>query len=69
MVKIALIKKDGTWEEMHLRIKVNKYSTVGFPTIHEYLRKKKFLTESGEYPEGVIGVSILPLKWDKACKS
>lgn len=68
MVKIALIKKDGTWEEKKLRIKVDHYHQVNFPEIWEYLADHKLLTETRELPEGVISIAILPLKWDKKNK-
>jgi len=64
MVRIALIKDDGTWEEKKLRIKVDYFHRANFPEIWEYLAKHKFLTESREFPDGIISLAILPLKWD-----
>jgi hypothetical protein len=68
MIRIALIKEDGTWEEKKLRIKVSYFQNESYPQIWEYLADHKFLTESRKLPEGIIRIAILPLKWDSKKK-
>jgi homogentisate 1,2-dioxygenase len=65
MVKIALVKNDGTWEEKKLRIKVDYFHRASMSEILRYLEDHKYLTETREFPEGIISIAILPLNWSK----
>jgi hypothetical protein len=66
MIKIALIKDDGTWEEKKLRITRVRFSDSVFKVL-SHLRDIGIIVD-GEYPEGVVEVAILPDNWNKKKK-
>jgi hypothetical protein len=63
MIKIAVIKADGTWEEKKLRITRPLYSEA-LHRVYSHLVDKKFII-NGELPDGVLEVAILPDNWER----
>jgi len=57
MIKLAVIKKDGTWEEKKVRIPSDPQGD-NLATALYYLSDKGF-----KFPEGVVQVTILPDNW------